>query len=131
MSLPSPAVWSNAWMGVFVNDPTLQTGEEVQLRYRANRFVRWRAIGGLLLITNQRVLFQPHRFDEWFKATQWSCPAREVTGVEVVKRSLSFNPQRWRDGLMLSLVSGHEERFLVPHLTDAIRDVRRCLSLDP
>ena len=58
-------------MGPIYDEPNLKTGEAVQLRLGAGFFPSKALLsrGGLLYVTNQRLLFRPHKLDKALSRT--------------------------------------------------------------
>ena len=60
-------------LGLRVREPTFEKGEEVRWEARANRFQRKiRSIGGRIYLTDRRLVFAPHKFDEKIGGRAWS-----------------------------------------------------------
>jgi len=66
--------------------PALRPDEREIETYRANRSQGSRAVGGHLLLTDQRLLFYPHRFDSSTGGINWACDLRSVTNVGLAAR---------------------------------------------
>lgn len=58
--------------------------------YRANRTQGSRAVGGHLLLTDQRLVFLPHRFDSATGGQVWECGLASISEVGMAARG--FNP---------------------------------------
>ena len=60
-------------LGLRVREPTFEEGEEVRWEARANRFQqKIRSIGGRIYLTDRRLVFAPHKFDEKLGGRAWS-----------------------------------------------------------
>lgn len=68
--------------------PALKPSEHEIATYRANRTQGFRAVGGHLLLTNQRVLFYPHKIDDGTGGKSWECELTSVTSVGMSARGL-------------------------------------------
>jgi hypothetical protein len=93
-------------MGLYCRNPELQPFEKSQFRNVANRATPWRAVGGLLFVTKQRVVFKPHRVDALFKAKPWSRPRADVMAVNVESGAPHLSVQNWGSRLRFELVWG-------------------------
>ena len=72
--------------------PALNPSERALGTYRANRTQGSRSVGGHLLLTDQRVLFDPHKLDSATGGTAWECSLTSITGVGMAARgSNPFN----------------------------------------
>ena len=69
-----------------MSKPALRPDEHEIETYRANRSQGSRAVGGHLLLTNQRLLFSPHRFDSATGGDNWECDLASITGVGLAAR---------------------------------------------
>jgi len=60
-------------LGLRVREPTFEEGETVLWEARANRFQqKIRSIGGRIYLTDRRLLFAAHKFDEKLAGHSWS-----------------------------------------------------------
>jgi hypothetical protein len=66
--------------------PELKAGERKIASYRANRVQGNRAVGGALLLTDERVAFYPHWFDRTTGGRPWEVPLDAVSQVGVAPR---------------------------------------------
>jgi hypothetical protein len=73
-----------------VTKPTLRPNEREIATYRANRSQGFRAVGGHLLLTDQRVVFYPHGLDGATGGKRWECALSSLSGVCMSARG--FNP---------------------------------------
>jgi hypothetical protein len=71
-------------VGFWVKKPFLVPGEEIVWQSLANHQQGHRAIGGKLLLTSERVIFQPHRLDTATGGQPWSCGRGSVVEVNVI-----------------------------------------------
>ena len=70
--------------------PALRPNERELATYRANRSQGLRAVGGHLLLTDQRVVFYPHGLDRATGGKGWEC---ELSSLSIVCMSArGFNP---------------------------------------
>ena len=84
-----------------------------------------RAVGGKLFLTNQRVLFTPHRFDYIFAGEKWEGEVAEIqqVGKEPHDRRLSGTTLfsgALRDRLRLTFKDGSVVLFVVNDLDEAL-----------
>jgi hypothetical protein len=75
-------VGHSAW----VPKPVLKPGEREIETYRANRSQGSRAVGGHLLLTNQRVVFYPHKLDALTGGKSWECDLVSIASVGVAEQ---------------------------------------------
>jgi hypothetical protein len=73
-----------------VPKPVLKPNEIEIETYRANRMQGGRAVGGHLLLTDQRVVFYPHKLDSSTGGKNWECPLKSISEVRMSARG--FNP---------------------------------------
>lgn len=115
-------------MGLWLAEPELDAGEEIQWQASAGRSLnRWITSGGRLTVTNKRVLFQPNRFDTATGKTPWECPLASVLGFEAVDRDLSVPAGGTRRRLGIETANG-VEIFVVSGLEDKLLDLRELLE---
>jgi hypothetical protein len=86
--------------------PLLNDGEEVAWEGPANHFKGLEAVGGRLVLTNERVLFASHAFN--VQTHEWAVALQDVLEAEPV-RTLGVVP----NGLRIRTRSGDTERFVV------------------
>ena len=110
-----------------------EPGEEVEWRALANRRQgQNRAVGGRLIATNRRLLFQPHRLDSRFGGEAWSADISVVTEIGVGPRVFAegFSGGH-RKRLSISTPEG-TELFVVWRLASKVNELRKVLDLaDP
>jgi hypothetical protein len=111
-------------VGFYFVEPNLLQGEEIRRRYAANRASTWKSVGGQLLVTNLRIIFQPHRVDALFHAQPWSGRLRDVASVDVAAKKLSAKEMGVRNRLQITLQDGHQEKFLVRDLDQVVAELR-------
>ena len=106
---------------------SLQAGEEIVLEKGANRTQSaWRAVGGKLYLTNQRIAFQSHKFDKALGGQAWSAPLGEVASVE--KEGINLGHLfggGLRPRLRVELQGGDTQLFVVSKVDDTIEEIRR------
>lgn len=60
-------------LGLRVQEPAFEEGEEVRWEARANRFQqRFRSIGGRIYLTDRRLVFAPNKFEKKIAGRAWS-----------------------------------------------------------
>lgn len=109
---------------------SLRDGEELWCSFFANRTVSaWRAVGGALLLTDQRFYFMPTRPELVFGARPWELPRLAVQRVEVAPRVWWG---LWNGGLRrrLRLCAGTREHlFVVDSAPRRASELRGLLGL--
>jgi hypothetical protein len=112
-------------MGRWVREPELAEDESITMTLAANRQVRWRAVGGRLFVTNERLIFEPNAVDRRSGGGRWECRLGSIRSVEVDRRSGTFwGPLlKVRPRVFVSTES-EEEAFLV----NRARDVGKAIS---
>src|SRR5262245_59639494 len=70
--------------------PAFRPNEHELATYPANRSQGFRAVGGHLLLTDQRVVFYPHGLDSATGGKGWECELASVSIVCMTARG--FNP---------------------------------------
>lgn len=98
--------------------PTLRSGEHEIRTYWANRIQGSRSVGGHLLLTDQRVLFYPHKLDSATGGKTWECPLASVSDVGVSRRGC--NPFTGSNRRRLTIESDGATNFFVVNKVDAI-----------
>jgi hypothetical protein len=123
---PSPAptrhtIWLAFWdVGLLFASPHLRTGEVIVSRKFANHFqATGRAVGGRLIVTDKRVIFQPHRLDSASGGQWWEVRLADVSSIGETPPGLG--PNNLRTSLWLDVKSSDNEYFLVNGLHDVIR----------
>jgi len=123
--------------GLWHGELPLNEGERVLYSTRANRTAGRRAIGGRLVVTNQRIAFVPNRVEQHISAESgllegsWVTDHDNVDDVRVSPRQIKVSTifsGEWRTGVWVELRSGAGQRFLVPRATQAIAEIRDALS---
>lgn len=66
--------------------PALKPDEHEIETYRANKSQGSRAVGGHLLLTDQRVLFYSHKLDDSTGGKNWECDLDSITSVGLSER---------------------------------------------
>ena len=98
-------------------------GEEVFFRSQANHIRGIEAVGGWLLLTDQRLVFRPHRWN--IQKAEWSVPLPELIRMEP-RRTMGIVP----NGMRAVTASG-EERFVVEDRMSWLREVELAKSGGP
>ncbi|MFY1583556.1 hypothetical protein ACN267_03530 [Micromonospora sp. WMMD734] len=119
-------------MGIWFVDPQLNPGEQRLHQTIANQLLGpSRTLGGRLVVTDSRVVFEPNRLDRLTGGRTWQTDAqaiRKVTetpgGKEGVRR---YGPAGARPQITVDLASGQAGVFVVKNreaLTSAIASCR-------
>ena len=66
----------------------------------------WRAVGGKLFLTNQRMMFCPHHFDHFFGGQKWVVSLEDIEGFGEEPPNLEPFSGGLRTRLKISLHSG-------------------------
>jgi hypothetical protein len=115
-------------MGLWLAQPKLEAAEKIRWKSSAGRALnRWITSGGLLVVTNRRVMFQPNRFDLVIGKKPWQCPLVSVTAVEAVERDLTVLAGGMRERLRLQTTDG-AETFVVNNLKEKIVELQGLLQ---
>jgi hypothetical protein len=83
-----------------------------------------RQVGGRLFLSEQRLLFQPNRFDAATRGDGWAVSRDQVSELSVCARQLSLNPAYWRNRLRVSQLDGRVDVFVVNHLDAVLARLR-------
>lgn len=71
-------------------NPNLSSTEHVVESWLANRVQSpWRAVGGKLWLTNERLLFVPNNVEQHLGGDGWECPIGDVSAARTVDRQLA------------------------------------------
>lgn len=115
-------------MGILNAPPKLKPREMIRWRSFASRAVsRWRTSGGKLIVTDQRVFFQPTHIDAVIGGKSWECPLTAVTGVEIVERDLTVLAGGMRERLGIQTVDG-TKIFIVNNLKQKVVELHKLLG---
>ena len=97
----------------FIKTPELLKSEEIILAYPANMTQNdWRAVGGKLFITNQRITFTTNVIDDKLGGKSFYRAREDVDYIFIKERKLSF-PELFSGGLINRL---REASFSVQYL---------------
>lgn len=101
-------------LGLQIREPPFEEGEEVRWEARANRFQnRIRSIGGRIYLTDRRLVFAPHKFDEKLRGKTWSARLADLD------RAFVQGPMKF---VRVVASDGGEERFVIsPRAESAAR----------
>ena len=86
--------------------PLLKDGEQIVREGVANHFQSIEAVGGRLVLTNERVIFKSHPFN--IQTHEWSVARTDISEMEPA-RTFGIVP----NGLLIKAKSGETERFVV------------------
>jgi len=115
-------------MGLWLKQPKLEEGEAIRWQAWANRSLnRWIAAGGMLVVTNRRVLFRPNRVEMAIGKKQWECPIASLAEVEVVDRDFTVPAGGMRRRLGIR-TSGGVELFVVNDVETKAIELREIFS---
>lgn len=115
-------------MGTGEADDILEPGEELIWERPANMAWRRGAVTGYLLLTERRVVFEPHRVEVLKGLKRWSAPLARIAAVGTQPRSYNPFTGSLRPRLRLDMEDGSAEIFLVNDLASAVGDITRALA---
>ena len=109
-----------------MKEPDLQVGERVEWATRANRSQGNRAVGGRLFLTNERLVFAPHRFDDVLGGESWSRRRQDVEDVAVEPSGVHPFSGALRPRLRIVFLDA-VELFVVPRVADVVQRLKAAL----
>ena len=86
-----------------------------------------RAVGGVLYLTNQRLLFSPHLIDYFNGGFKWSIQRSEIYSVEKQPKGGDTLYDGFRDRLRIELENGECAQFIVNKLDKVIETLNQAL----
>lgn len=112
--------------------PELLESEEIILAYPANMTQKdWRAVGGKLFITNQRIIFTINVIDDKLGGKSFAKAREDVDYIFIKERKLSFT-ELFSGGLVnrlgLKLKDNSEIFFVVNELDKTINSIKTELK---
>ena len=113
-------IWTAASQRRNERNPPAFEGENVLFQSPANHFRGIESVGGWLVLTDQRLLFQPHRFN--IQKEEWSLPLSDLIRMEP-RRSFGILPTG-----MGAVTTAGEERFMVEKRMPWLREVELARS---
>lgn len=122
-------------MGWWLPDPELEGQETVLWRATANRAQDGgrRHIGGVLMLTERRLLFTPGRFDAVTGGQPWWAPRGAIVAIDEVPRSAGFHLGSAAAGnrrrMRLSTAYGGQELFTVNQVRQKVAELNSLLGL--
>ena len=116
------------WMSTF----SLPDGETLLEKYPANYFGnRDRPLGGRLYLTDQRVVFLPHRLDSLLGGSSTDIPFESINGVYRETAEDRDNPESSiPDRLEIVEMSGIRHLFVLSDLDDGLNRLSDLLGID-
>lgn len=109
-----------------VPKPALTPSEREIATYRANRTQSsHRAVGGHLLLTDQRLLFYPHGFDSATGGKSWECTLASISNVGMSDRGRNPFDGSLRRRLQVEC-EGATEHFVVNKGDGIVAAIRRA-----
>jgi hypothetical protein len=100
--------------------PHLRTGEVVVWRKFANHFqATGRAVGGRLIVTDRRLIFQPQRLDAALRGQLWEVRLADISSIGEVPPG--SGPNNLRSSLWIEINGSDNEYFVVNGLQEVIR----------
>jgi hypothetical protein len=110
-------------MGLWLTQPKLEENETIRWQSSAGRLLgKWITSGGQLIVTNQRVLFLPNRFDRLIGKKRWECPLASVRGFGALERAPTVVAGGRRKRLKIQASDNHEI-FIVNHLDEKMSEL--------
>lgn len=118
-------------MGWWVATPYSPGNEVWVWKHAANRAQNGiRQVGGRLFLSDQRLVFQPNRFDALTRGERWAVSRGQVAEFSVSARQPSLNPAALRNRLRVSQHDGEVDVFVVNHLDEVLARLRAWLAAD-
>ena len=122
-------------MGVWIARVQLNRDESIRWKKTANRQQsEWRAVGGLLCVTGERIGFQPNRFDARTGGEPWQARLNDVVGVAIHDKQLDVpllgKAGKLRNRLRIATPSG-VELFVVNNVASVAADLDALLRGGP
>lgn len=115
--------------GPFVRPVPLRDGEQVIEEFVANYSqTAFRAVGGKLIVTDQRIVFTPHHIDAATAGRTISLPLDQISSVGVQERGGSVLAGGLRRRLRLHTRAGTTELFVVNDRQHVIEVIERALA---
>ena len=118
--------------GGWITSQEARPDEEVTWSRSANRMQGSRGVGGKLFLTNQRILFSPHRIDALTGGKQWSVESANVSEVGVEPKGSGKASKLGgglRDRLRIRTSDGGEELFVINKLeAEVLPKLREAVS---
>lgn len=115
-------------MGLWIRAPRLADSETLLWKRLANRTQGGRAIGGALYLTEQRLLFQPHRIDALTGGKAWSAPLASILAAGTEARNGDPFSGGLRTRLRLDIAGSGPELFVVNKIDEVIEKITRAIS---
>lgn len=120
-------------MEYFAGEPTLAPGEGVLWSCKANRQQSpSRHVGGRIFLTQDRVIFSPHRLDEVTGGRQWAAEKTDVVSVSTEPARLVLpspgRMPRMRRRLRIQTRSGPINLFVVNRLDEKVKVLEDWLA---
>jgi len=114
---------------IFWPRPALHDGETSVLEERASYARGGLARGGLLVLTDRRLIFQPNRLEAWtlLKPSTW--PRTTIQEVAVAPTGEDLLAGGWRRRLQITLTDGRRAVFVVPRVDEL--QARLAAALKP
>jgi hypothetical protein len=115
--------------GWLVGPPTL-LGESIEHRWAANHTVNTRkTAGGMLYLTNRRIVFTPHRISWAFGCVPWAIHLHDIASVDRLDPTMTSS----RDGslrarLCITLTDRRTEVLVVRHFETVIGTLAAAVS---
>ncbi len=115
-------------MGTTEAHDILEPGEELVWQRPGNMAWRRGAISGYLVLTDRRVVFEPHRVEVLKGLKRWSAPLARIAAVGTQPRGYNPFTGSLRPRLRLAMEDGSAEIFLVNDLASAIGDIASAVE---
>ena len=115
------------------NRPILADDEKIILAYPANHTQGYRAVGGKLFVTDQRLFFAPNRIDANLRGAPVNLPRASVVKIGTTKPHYSLFQVfsgAWRTRLQLHTKDGSRYCFVVNDLDNVLTQMESELFGD-
>jgi hypothetical protein len=113
-----------------MSQPVLRPGERVIRTRRAAHSQASRAVGGRLLVTNQRVAFYPGSVDRILSGDQWQCELGSIVNVGIAERGSNPFDGSLRKRLRIDTNRGHEY-FVITNARQAVAEITSASGIAP
>ena len=110
-----------------MSKPQMGSNEAEIKTIRANRTQGSRAVGGHLMLTNHRLVFYPHKFDDATVGDSWECALGSIKSAGIADRS--WNPFNGSLRRRLEIdPGGPHQFFVVSRVEEIVAEIERAIS---
>ena len=117
-------------MGLLFSPLNLRKGEDIVWRKLANHFQpSGRAVGGRLVATSMRLVFQPHHLDKVLKGRSWELRLGDIASAGVAPPGVG--PVAVRSTLWIAGKKGTDDYFVVRNPAEVASRLSSAQELQP